>query len=343
MRVLAITVGTVLVLGAFYDALTTTLLVGAGAGPVTRRVTGLLWRAALRSHGERRRSALLGAGGSTVLLTAVLVWVLMLWLGWSLILLSGHPAVIDAKTGASADPSAVIYYAGFTLFTLGVGDYIAAGSPWRILTAVAGFSGLFLITMAITYLISVISAVVNRRAVAAHVQALGSRADDIVRQGWTGHDFSAAFVQHLVALTALLSTVGEQHLVYPVLHYFRSEDPAASAPLAVARLDDALLLICCGMPPSARPPVSATEPLRAAVSRYVATVAATSAIRHDPPAPPPPDLAGLRSGGLPAVPVAVFREAVRAEEQHRRNLHRLVHGDGRDWDAVQAECPLTHG
>jgi hypothetical protein len=193
---------------------------------------------------------------------------------------------VDAGTVAPAGVAAVVYYAGFTLITLGVGDYVAVGPPWRTVTAGAGFSGLFLVTLAITYLISVVSAVVTRRAAAVHIHALDEEPAGIVVAGWTGHDFSAAFVQHLVSFTGRLAEVAEQQPAYPVLHYFACRQVLASAPVAIARLDDALLLLSEGVRPEVRPPALAVRPLRAAVSRYVATVVKTSAISGDQRIPP---------------------------------------------------------
>jgi hypothetical protein len=215
-----------------------------------------------------------------------------------------------------------------------VGDYVAAGPPWRIVTSVAGFTGLFLVTLAITYLISVVSAVVARRAVAVHIHALGTTAVEIVAGAWTGRDFSAAFVQHLVSLTAELATVAEQHLAYPILHYFHSRNPRASAPVAVARIDDAMLLLAAGVAPDARPPDSAVQPLRVAVERYVATVAMTSAMRRAAGVPPPPDLGRLAALGVPVADDEKFRSQSDAVAERRRALHRLVCSDGRSWEAL---------
>ncbi|MEU4214177.1 ion channel [Actinoplanes sp. NPDC026623] len=318
----------------FADAFATTLVVGAGGGPLTRRLMGLLWRLLLRLFGGGRAPKLLGGAGAAILVTTVVIWVALLWAGWSLILLGGHGAVVDARTGVAADWAEIVYYAGFTIFTLGVGDYVAAGQPWRFLTAVSGFSGLFLVTLAITYLISVVAAVVNRRAVAVRIHALGTSAAGIVHGGWTGATFSSAFVQHLVSVTEQLSVVAEQHLAYPALHYFHSRNATTSSPIAVARLDDAMLLLRTAVEPGARPDDSVTWPVQAAVERYVSTVAMTSATPHDPPVPPLPDLEALTASGVPTVEEASFRAGTHATAERRRTLHRLVLADGRDWDAV---------
>ncbi|UQU62632.1 potassium channel family protein [Couchioplanes caeruleus] len=334
MHVLSLIAGALIIVVTFADAFATTLVVGAGGGPLTRRVMGWLWRLLLRIFRGGRAPALLGGAGAAILISTVMVWVALLWAGWSLILLGGHGAVVDARTGAAAGWTGVVYYAGFTIFTLGVGDYVAGGTPWRILTAVSTFTGLFLVTLAITYLVSVVAAVVGRRAVAVRIHALGRDAADIARRGWTGSGVSSAFVQHLVSLTGQLSVVAEQHLAYPALHYFRSRSVLVSAPIAVARLDDAMLLLSAALRPDVRPDDSVTSPVRAAVDRYVSTVAMTSAVPAEPPVPPLSDRAVLAGSGMPTVPEEVFRAEADAGAERRRALHRLVLGDGRGWDAV---------
>jgi hypothetical protein len=50
-----------------------------------------------------------------------------------------------------------IFYTGYTLSTLGLGDMEPEGNFWDIL-AILSFTGLILISIAITYLIPVVSA-----------------------------------------------------------------------------------------------------------------------------------------------------------------------------------------
>lgn len=322
--------GALLVALVFFDAFATTLAVGAGAGPLTRRLVGPAWRALLRLHRTDSHSALLRVAGPVLLITTVLVWVALLWAGWSLVLLAGDGSVVDATTRAPAGTADVIYYAGFTVFTLGVGDFVATTSTWRVVTSGASFSGLFLITLAITYLISVVSAVVARRAVAIRINALGGSASEIVGRGWAGDSFSSAFVQQLVALSGELATTAEQHLAYPVLHYFHSGGRGTSAPVAVAHLDDAMMLLQRAVAPEAQPDISAVDPVRQVVSRYLSTSSMGSGT-PDPDAPPVPPLGSLEQAGVPVVAPDVFAARLREEERRRRRLHRLVLSDGWSW------------
>ncbi|HEX2174917.1 MAG TPA: potassium channel family protein [Nocardioidaceae bacterium] len=336
-ELVTIIAGVVLVVLVFADALATTMVVAAGAGPLTRRVAGLLWRAMLRLHRRDSRSLLLTVTGPMLLVTTVLLWVTGLWAGWVLVFVGATDVVVDARTGAPAGFWDVVYYTGFTSFTLGTGDYVAATPGWRVVSAIASFTGLFLVTLAITYLISVVSAVVARRALAVAITALGTTADNVVLGGWTGHGFSSSYTQHLVTLTEKLAAAAQQHLAYPVLNYFHSRHREPSAPVALARLEDAMLLLTAAVEPSARPHPAAVEPLRYVLERYITAAAATSSLPRRTEPPPAPSLRPLMAGGVPVVPEEQFQDAV-AQQSHRRTaLRRLVNGDGWSWPGGQTE------
>ncbi|SDX90416.1 Ion channel [Modestobacter sp. DSM 44400] len=323
--------GVALVVLVLADVLATTLTLGEGSGPLTRRFLGRAWRVMLHLHGHRRSSRLLTNAGSLLLATTVLIWVVVFWAGWWLVFLGGG-AIHQASTGAPASVFDVAYYAGFSVSTLGVGDFVADAPTWRLLTSVASFSGLVVITLAITYLLSVVSAVVSRRALATRIHALGDSAGDIVARGWDGENFSPLFVQQLLNLPQELAAVAEQHLAYPVLQYFRSRYAATSAPLAFARLDDAMLLLEAAVAASARPSSVAVAPVRRVINRYVQTAGATSAIRRSEPPPPSPALHALVEAGIPLGDPADLDRRVAADRTRRQKLRQLVHGDGRSWD-----------
>lgn len=327
--VVLIVLGAVLVAAVAVDALATTLSVSSGAGPLTTRLLAWCWRLALAAHRTGKEGSFLTAVGAVLLTTTVLAWVAVLWAGWALVF-AGSGAVVDSQSGAPVGPGDVVYYAGMTVFTLGTGDVVSAEGSWRVVMAAASFSGLFLVTLAITYLISVVAAVVTRRALAVSIHALGESSTAIVERGWTGEGFSQMFEQQLIDLRSEVAASAEQHLAYPVLRYFHSPQPHLAAPLAVARLDEALLVLTEGVQESVRPDGSATEPLRYAVARFVATARQGSGSRAGGP-PPPVSLAPLGRAGVPMVAEADFDAANRRHADRRTDLHRLVADAGWSW------------
>lgn len=309
------------------DALTTTLDVSRGGGPLTRHLTTGAWRLVLWARRGRGGSGALAVAGPAFLVGTVLVWVLLLWAAWTLVYLSSPGAVLDAGSGEPAGWVGTAYFAGFTVFTLGVGDLVPGDGWWQLLTVVATFSGLFLVTLSITYVLSVVSAVVSRRSLAVHVEALGGTAERIVLCGWDGERFESAYEQHLVALGSEVGQVAERHLAYPILHYFHAPSRHTSAAVAVAELDDALLLLGEAVAPDARPSASAIGPLRRTIDRYVETVAAVSGAARGPD-PPPLDLALLRREGVPMLDPDTWAQLLDAAADRRDELSRLAHASG---------------
>lgn len=178
-QILLIVLGSALVMVVFYDAIMTVLMPGRGAGPLSRFGMKAIWPAVLRLRGTVLEGFLTRAG-AVFLLVTVFLWVLGLWVGWTLVFVADSGAVVSSSTQLPADVWETAYFSGFTIFTLGTGDFVPAGDGWRITTALASFLGLFLVTLAITYLVSVVSAVVNRRSFAAAVHLLGDSGTQLV-------------------------------------------------------------------------------------------------------------------------------------------------------------------
>lgn len=313
----------------YIDAFMTTVGASAGAGPLTSRVLGGIWRGLLRLHRRDSESGVLGAAGPVILSATVAIWVLLLWIGWATVF-AASGSVVQARTAEPAGVGDVIAYTGSTLVTLGVGHFVADDTGWRVVTVVASFSGLLLVTLSITYLVSVVSAVVMRRALAIQVRALGGSATGIVVNGWDGTGFTASFQQQLTSLAPTVAISAEQHLAYPVLHYFHSSSRQLAAPLVIATLDEALMLLAVAVEPGHRPSRSTVEPLRFAIGRYLSTATDTS---WSPPADTPgtPALAALVDAGVPVVQAGDVERAVADLAGRRTTLHRLVASDGWTW------------
>jgi ABC-type multidrug transport system fused ATPase/permease subunit len=320
--------GALLVVAVFVDALMTTLALSVGSGPLTGPLLSGIWRALLRLRRAGRRSTWMAVTGPLMLILTVLIWVTLLWAGWTLVF-AGSDAVIVSETRASASTTDVVYFAGMVLFTLGTGDVVAASDGWRLVSVVTAFSGLFLVTLAITYLVSVISAVVARRSLAMQVHALGGTPTEMLRLGWAGGRFTPIFEQQLTALCPGLNTAAEQHLAYPVLHYFHSADPTVSAPVQLSHLDDTLMLLQHHVAKYCRPDPAAVRPLEVAIGRYVATVSTVAwTPKVDPP--PWPDPRQVRAADIPVQHLDEPSPSD-GETERRTLLNALLVRDGYAW------------
>lgn len=319
--------GTALIVLVAVDAGWTTLA-AAGGGPLTRWVGAGTWRLAV----GRLPHPALKLVGTLIPIGTVLGWLLLLWLGWWLIFSAAEGAVVSAQGGQPADGAARLYFAGYTFFTLGVGDYVPEGALWQALTPIATLSGLVLVTLGVTYLIPLTSADNEKRSLAAMVSSLGTRPAQIVTRSWNGRSF-----QGLETLLAgLAPTIGlhaQRHLAYPVLHYLHSGRRDFAAAPALARLDEALTILVYGVEPEHQPDPAILQASRRAIEDYLDTLQPFLYLSADRP-PSAPDLEAVREAGVPVVTADVFERRIGSLAEHREELVRMVASDGWTWADV---------
>ena len=321
-------VGALIVALAMFEALRTTLAVGSVAGPVTGWVNHRLWSLALRTRNRR----VLKAAGVPLTLNALGIWLLLLWVGWTLVFSAGVGAVVNADTQALASFWERAYFSGNTLFTLGAGDFRPDGIFWQLLSVIATINGLFTITLGIAYLIPVATAATERRRMAAVIDALGARPDDAVIDGWDNGHYGA-LRHYLMTMAPDVSLLAQRNLAYPVLHYFHSGHSHTAAAPMIARLDEIVTLLRCGLREPDRPDPYVTRPLHEALTQFLDTLG-SAFVDASPSPPPPPTLGRMRAAGLPTVTDEEFAAALTEHEQRRRLLLALVHNDGWDWHDV---------
>src|SRR4051812_23096467 len=149
MNWLVLTLGAAIILVATLDPLWTTIWVDGHAGPLTSRFGRAVDRLLARiipSDDHR----LLSLSGPVVLVTTVLFWALLLWTGWVVLFSADATALLDPHTNVRATLAGRIYFTGYTMFTLGNGDFAPQGGFWQITTSFTSLSGLFLLTLSVT-------------------------------------------------------------------------------------------------------------------------------------------------------------------------------------------------
>lgn len=329
---IALVVLGVFVLGVTYlDVLWTTM--GEGGGPITRRLTRVMWSGILKLARHRRKDLFLRWGGIAITLFAVVVWILFMWVGWTLVFSGGDETIVHSQSRLPARLWERVYFVGFTIFTLGVGDFVPKGGIWQVLTAVASLSGLFLVTFSITYLVPVVQAATSKRRLAVFIASIGLSAEEILINTWNGEDCND-LAQHLASVASELVMLQQRHLTYPVLHYLHSQSQPEAISLRVAALDEAVTLLQHGM--RSRCGVSEIQ-LRLArqiITEFIATLEA-SYIGPAEDTPPPPSLDALRVAGMPVVDEAHFHRALSDLSYRRRLLLSFVENDGWAWDMLR--------
>ena len=337
MNWLLFVLGIAVVLVVMWDALITTLAVASSSGPISGPLAHWMSEGARRFFGPR------GLQSVGILLTLVLLslWLVLLWAGWSLIFNGGTGAVVDGTTGDPAGFWDRVYFAGSTMFTLGPGEFHPEGAFWQVAAVVALLNGLGLASLGITYLIPLTAAATERRQLAATIASLGERPDEALIAAWDGESFGF-LPHHLITLGPEMDLLSQRHLAYPVLHFFRSGERKNAAAPMIARLDEMLTLLRCGLADPTAMPRSVTEPLHASLTQFMDTLHSAFIDPEDtPPAPPPLDR--LREAGIATVDDATFNRRIAEQADRRRLLLALVHADAWEWDDVWLPAgPDTH-
>ena len=336
---LLLILGSAIILLTLHDVVLTTLLPG-GSGFFSQRIASGLWRVALFIHKRTPSHRFLALTGVTILLVTVVSWSLLLWIGWTVLLSATDTAVVAAATGAPITLWTRLYFTGYTLITLGIGDVVPKGALWQVLTVVASSTGFFLATLAITYLLSVVSAVVQVRQAASYLSNLGDNPYDILLNAWNGQGCSR-LRDHQSTLISNIGTVSQQHLAYPILHYFHSTDRITALGPNIAALDEALRLLTHALKDTCQEDAEALKPLKRSLSDYLSTLQ-NAFIEPADEAPPAPSLEPLRDAGLLTSDEA-FREALQGAQLRRRLLAALVTQDGWEWGDVYHTPEHAHG
>lgn len=321
--------GTAIIIFVGIDLIWTTLTM-QGAGPLTERITRPLGTfLAGRPPRGWLTFARLNAAVIAILVTLV-VWMGLMWTGWILVFCGADEAVLDAQDGRPAGLFDRIYFAGFAVITLGVGDYRPGGPLWQVLTVVSSMTGFALVTLSITYLLPIVSAAVQKRALALTIRHLGETPEQFVENGWDGHSFDG-LEQHLVSLASLLLEDSQRSLSYPVLEYYRTTEPRSSLAYHLSVLSEALHLLRHGVAEQVRPRWVTLHPLRRAIEEILSNSRLPEdALERDPP--PPKSLEPLRAAGIPTRSDADYERALSNDIEHRNQVRALVRWHG--WDLL---------
>lgn len=333
MNITLTVLGFAIIFATIVDSLRTTMQLGQG-GTASTVVAKLIWKVFV-SLSKWPAKSLQILAGPAVVTGIVFTWVGGLWLGWFLVLAADVNAVVNTSSGVAADLWSRFYFAGFSVVTLGVGDYSPGTTFAQIVTIGASMSGFFVFTLAITYAAPVLNAVVSNRHLAGYVTALGPTGDRILINAWNGRSFGN-LDQHLIELTTMILLMGRRYLAYPVLHYFHTRDRSMSVSLSLAALHDALMLLEHGVEESARCDPATLKPLRAAFAALWHGERLQFAEPSEE-APPLPSLERLRHAGIPVVSDATFRERIERLREDRRTLRGFVQRRGWSWDELNNE------
>ena len=328
MNVPLLVVGILLTLWILIEALWTTVWADRNSSPLTSRLTSLLWKC-FRTFVHSGKNGFLNLAGPVILMSSVLFWIVMLWLGWVLTFYAVPGSVLLKGTQASPDFTDLVWYVAYCIFTVGNGDFSPHGDVWQVVSSFVALSGMGMVTLAITYLLQVVSAVVNKRSFASQVIAIGKTPEGFVKKEWSHGNFGSIALQ-LNSLSNQLSTLSEQHLAFPILHYYHTANHHKAQALAIAILYDAILLIELGVEEAHQPPESILSSARQSVDSFLQTLKGAF-IKPADEVPRSPELSSLKEKGIPIIPEQEFYKKLEENTDTRKIIQGLINNDGWEW------------
>jgi hypothetical protein len=222
--------GILLVLIILLDIFLTVLYARIGTSIIGSRLAQLIWASFVKASKVfgSRQGAVLSFCGPVILVLLVGVWALGLTLGAASIM---HPELgtsIRATNGETPTDFITAMYAGGTSMAIvGASDFTPHTSPTRLLFLFNSLIGMSVMSLTLTYLMQVYTALQRRNVLAMNIHFLsgctGDAAELLARLGPQGQ-FNAGYT-NLSELGVEMTQAKEAHHFYPVLFYFRLSDP----------------------------------------------------------------------------------------------------------------------
>jgi hypothetical protein len=225
--------GAALMLLFLADIFLTVLYARAGTGLLAPRWNRLVWAVVKAVSGlfSRRRAVVLSFAGPLIVVLLIGFWSLGLTVGAALVIQPELGTAIRPLTGnASTDFVTALLVAGNSLSIVGGGDYGPQSSGTRMLFLINSLIGASVLSLVLSYLVQVYSALRERNALALTLDHMTDGTGDaavalvhLIPGGDSGDATS-----ELGNLVSSLAATKEAHHFYPLLFYFRFEEPLYS-------------------------------------------------------------------------------------------------------------------
>jgi hypothetical protein len=244
--------GVLLILVVLADVFLTVLYARMGTAILSERLGRALWLA-FRGASKlvpSRRDRVLAYAGPVIVLSVLAVWVVLLMLGAALVI---HPHLGTAVTSSSGptktDFMTAVYAAGNSITLVGSGSFSPQTPAFKAFYIVNSFVGMTMISLTLTYLMQIYNALHRRNTLALSVHdASGDTGDgaDLIGGAGPQGNFSNGYT-HLAQLASEMRAVKESHHFYPVLVYFRFNEPYYTLSRLTTVMLDAVTLIKSGL------------------------------------------------------------------------------------------------
>lgn len=305
---------------------TYTTLSANGVGFLTGRISRAIWRIFLVVCRHRGSNKFFNHSGMVTIIANLITWLSLTWLANSLIVISDPKSIVNATTQAPATALEKVYFVGYTLSTLGLGDFKPGTDFWRLFTVLVSLSGITILTIAITYLVQVLTAEIDKRQLSIYIATLGGTPQGILINGWNGKNFKKLQLD-FDGLSNMILAHSQYHLAFPILHHFHSSDIKESTAINLTALDEALTILALCIPEAAQADLDVGS-LRKALTTYLITLE-SDFIHPSDEALPLPSLTLLQEANIPLCDdEESIRRGYKKLTTRRKLLKALLENDG---------------
>jgi hypothetical protein len=330
----------ILIVGIAISDFAITAFVPTGEGKITALIGRFCFKALMALAGKEGNHRLLNYIGLSCIFLTIFTWTLLLWTGFSCIYISDPNSVLVGSDKSPTDAFEKIYHVGYTLSTLGIGDYVPGNNFWRVFTSFVSFIGLVTVTMSITYLVPVISNAIQKRSLSLQISSLGETPEQIVINGYNGKDFSD-LSNILSDLSAGIFLYTQNHVAYPILHHMHSNNPSENVVLKLVALDEALTIFLYHIPDDKRPNLIEVQSVRRAITAYLKTITYMKPADEAPPRPRFEMIEAFTGLKLERTQAPHIDELYEALDKRRKLLYADLLMDGWQWADMHGEKYIT--
>ena len=323
--------GAILYILTVNDILKTTLSM-EGGGFLTNNFSKLLWKISFLISGKNGNSKLLGKTGYLILTGIIIFWVGLLWTSFSLILVSDPASIISSSNKTPVQGIEKLYFAGYTLSTLGSGEYIPGTDFWRIITNIFSFTGLVLLTMSVTYFVPLLQAVIEQQKLAVQISGYGSNPQEMIINSYDGKHYQGLTANASELSLALIKHT-QNHKAYPVIHYFHNSDRSYNIILELSKIHECLVILEHLVNEEHKPKKSELRSLKVAFDNYfkvITQITGTNKQKDDL-------ISSIKTNALVSHNFIDANKEVSFENRGRKIFQKLVENDGWQWEDIQKE------
>ena len=313
-----------------------TVFIPKGAGFITGGITVFVARIFKLLSGNTGYKKILEYKLVFIIAIMVVSWLIMIWIAVTLIYSFDYDSVINSETKIAARFDEKMYFTGYTISTLGLGDFQPNGTVWRLFTSVVSLMGFMVLTISITYIVPVINSIIEKQTLTLQIASLGQTTQEILVKGYNGKNFED-LSEEFTDLSRNIFKHAKNHSAYPVLHHVHNSNKDENTILKLVALDEACTVLYYHIPKEKCIHDNSLGQLRASLTYYLKTVRNIRIPDERPPFPADESLEKALGFELIHTTETEIEQIYSNLKLRRRMLKALVQDDGFKWEDTTGE------